>query len=44
MTATVAALAGTVIIALIIMAVHLLRQPSGITTAQANDIEAGLAS
>lgn len=42
MTAIAAALAGTVMIAIIIMMVRLARQPSGTTTAQAQAIEAGL--
>jgi hypothetical protein len=42
-TAIVAALAGTVIMAVIMMAITLARRPSGITTAQADAIEAGLA-
>lgn len=41
-TTVAAALAGAVMLAIIIMMVRLARQPSGTTTAQANAIEAGL--
>jgi hypothetical protein len=41
-TAIAATLAGTVILAIIIKAINLLRQPSAVTPAQADAIEAGL--